>query len=95
MPSASSSDVNNPVIHARERHGLDFLSASQDQRELALIRQRFRLFLRDASVIRFRVLRLLRPTLSPLLRRALVLALALVLVSLILRSVDIRKEITQ
>jgi hypothetical protein len=80
-PPATSGDVHNPVVHARKRYSLNFLPASQNQRELALIRQGFRLFLGKARILSLQLqeLLLLRRLLCPLLARALLLILSLIL----------------
>ena len=79
--SAICGDVHNPVAHARERHSLNFLPASQNQRELSLIQQGFRLFLGEACLLRLELheLLLLRRLLRSLLARALLLILRLIL----------------
>src|ERR1700721_2786857 len=79
VPSATSGDVHNPVLHARKRYRLNFLPASQNQRELALVRQRFGLLQGKALVVRFQLRLLLRLLRRPLLARALLLILPLIL----------------
>jgi hypothetical protein len=93
-PPASHGDIHNPVVNARKRHRLNLLPTSQDQRELALIRQGFRLFQRNSLVVGFQLLHLLRLSRRTFLRRDLpVLTLALALVLSLLSRLRIRVRI--